>query len=358
MQEASLENIKVKPEEQIVRALEKMDRSAKQILLVVDEKDRLLGTVTDGDIRRALLEGIDLKSPISCIMNSRPKVLPVGSTLEAARQLMLQFGIRHVPLVDENGKVVELILWQDLFVPRVKKRPEPVVIMAGGQGTRLDPFTKILPKPLLPLGDKPVLKIIMDRFNSQGFTRFILCLGYKAEIIRLYFDYENRIYRPEFIIEDEPMGTAGALSLLSGNINETFILSNCDIIVELDYAHLLDYHRAHGYDLTVVGALKEFVVPYGVLRTGTNGFWIEEKPNFHFLVNTGLYVLEPAVLSLLEKGVRIDMPEVIKKVQEAGMSIGVYPHHGRWFDVGQWEEYQRTLRIFAALEAGMGGERG
>ncbi len=352
MKDDNLEKVKVEAQEQIVRALEKMDRAARQILLVVDEEGRLLGTVTDGDVRRALLEGVDLKAPVSRIMNPRPKVLPVGSSLEAARQLMLQFGIRHVPIIDEKGKVVELVLWQDLFLPRVKSRPEPVVIMAGGQGTRLDPFTKILPKPMLPLGEKPVLEIIMDRFHSQGFNRFILCLGYKAEIIRLYFDHDSRPYRPEFVLEDKPLGTAGALSLLAGRIEETFILSNCDIIVELDYAHLLDYHRAHGYALTVVGALKEFVVPYGVLRTGAEGFSIEEKPNFHFLVNTGLYVLEPAVLSLLEKGVRIDMPEVIEAVQKAGMRTGVYPHHGRWFDVGQWEEYQRTLRVFAALEAG------
>ncbi|NPV27608.1 MAG: CBS domain-containing protein [Firmicutes bacterium] len=347
-----LQKVKVGPEVPIVLALEQMDRAACQILLVTSDDGRLLGTVTDGDVRRALLGGMDLRAPVARIMNSHPRVLPEGSSREAARQLMVEYSVRHVPLVDLEGRVVDLILWEDVLLPRAKSRSEAVVIMAGGQGTRLDPFTKILPKPMIPLRDKPIVEVIMDRFHSQGFGQFILCLGYKAEIVRLYFNGESRPYRTEFVQENEPLGTAGALSLLTGRINETFIMTNCDIIVELDYHHLLEYHREHGHALTVVGALKEFVVPYGVLRTQGEDFWIEEKPNFHFLVNTGLYVLEPAVLKLLQKGVRIDMPELIAVVRNAGMRIGVYPHHGRWFDVGQWEEYQRTLRLFETMELG------
>ncbi|MBE0465957.1 MAG: nucleotidyltransferase family protein [Candidatus Desulforudis sp.] len=347
-----LEKVKVKHDVSIVRALEQMDQAARQILLVTGDNDRLMGTITDGDVRRALLEGVDLHTPVTGIMNSHPRVLPVDSPRDAARRLMVEQGIRHVPLVDTEGRVVDLVLWQDIFLPRVESRSEAVVIMAGGQGTRLDPFTKILPKPMIPLRDKPIVEVIMDRFCGQGFSRFILCLGYKAEIVRLYFNDDNRSYRTEFVQEDTPLGTAGALSLLMERVDETFILTNCDIIVELDYIHLLEYHRENNYALTVVGTLKEFVVPYGVLHMEDEAFWIEEKPNFHFLVNTGLYVLEPAVLPLIPKGVRADMPEVIAAVRKAGMRIGAYPHHGRWFDVGQWEEYQRTLRLFETIDSG------
>lgn len=347
-----LEKVEVRPEVPIVSALEQMDRAACQILLVTDDEKRLLGTVTDGDVRRALLAGKDLHAPITTIMNPNPRVLPQGASRDEARRFMVENSIRQVPLVDRKKRVVGLILWEDILRPRVESRPEAVVIMAGGQGTRLDPFTKILPKPMIPLRDRPIIEVIMDRFYSQGFGRFILCLGYKAEIVRLYFTGESRPYITEFVQEDEPLGTAGALSLLDERLDQTFVVTNCDIIVELDYPQLIEYHREHGYDMTVVGALKEFIVPYGVLHARDGEFRMEEKPNFHFLVNTGLYVLEPSVLQLLEANKRIDMPELINMVKGAGMSIGVYPHYGRWFDIGQWEEYQRTLRLFEGMELG------
>lgn len=347
-----VEEVQVSPDEAIVHALEQMDRTARQILLVTDEDGRLLGTVTDGDVRRALLDGINLREPISRIMNRRPKTLPAGVGAEAARQLMIEHGIRHIPYLDDQGRVVGLMMWQDLFVSKAEARPESVVIMAGGKGTRLDPFTKILPKPMIPLRDKPMIEVIMERFYRQGFDRFILCLGYKAEIVRLYFNGSSQPYSVDFVQEDEPLGTAGALSMLTERLRETFLLTNCDIIAELDYAHLLEYHREQGYALTIVGALKEFIVPYGVLRPENNHFEIEEKPNFHFLVNTGLYVLEPAVLSLVGKGKPLDMPDLITAAQTNGFDVGVYPHHGRWFDVGQWDEYQQTLRVFENMNLG------
>jgi len=350
---ACLTDIQVAPETSIVQALAQMDRAARQILLVTDEAGRLVGTVTDGDVRRALLEGVNLREPVVRIMNRRPKVLPVGASPETARQMMLRYGIRHVPFLDEEGRVVEMIEWQDLFTAKMEKRPESVVIMAGGKGTRLDPFTKILPKPMIPLRDKPMIEVIMERFYRQGFSHFILCLGYKAEIIRLYFNGNGRPYTVEFVEEEKPLGTAGALSLLDNRLRDTFLLSNCDIIAEIDYASLIDYHRKRRHDLTVVGALKEFVVPYGVLRPVNDRFEIEEKPNFHFLVNTGLYVLEPSVLPLVAKGCPIDMPDLITLAQARGLRVGVFPHHGRWFDVGQWDEYQQTLRLFENM--GLGG---
>lgn len=344
--EDSLKEIHISPGEQIVSALAQMDRTARQILLVIDDGDVLLGTVTDGDVRRALLEGVNLSEPISKIMNSRPKVLPIGSSFDSARRLMIENGIRHVPLVDDDGRVVKLLIWQDLFLHQVEERSENVVIMAGGKGTRLDPFTKILPKPMIPLHDKPIIEVIMDRFNHQGFGHFILCLGYKGEIIRLYFNDDRRPYSVDFVQEKSPLGTAGALSLLGSLVDSTFILTNCDIIVELDYGHLLEYHKERQHSITVVGALKGFEVPYGVLHSEGERFWIHEKPNFHFLVNTGIYVLEPYLLPYIQKETPLDMPELIETAQSHGMSVGIYPHHGKWFDIGQWDEYQMTLKMF------------
>ncbi|MDI6710307.1 MAG: nucleotidyltransferase family protein [Bacillota bacterium] len=348
---ATWEKTQVSPHMALAQALQQMDEAAFQILLAVDSTGRLVGTLTDGDVRRALLQGVDLRSPVASVMNPRPITLPVGTPLEAARRLMVRHSIRHVPIVDRSGRVVDLVVWQDLFRPRVEARPEAVVIMAGGQGTRLDPFTRILPKPMIPLRDKPMVEVIIDRFHAQGFGRFILSLGYKAEIVRMYFaNGAGRPYRVDFVEEKEPLGTAGALSMLHDWVSDSFIVTNCDIIVELDATHLLDYHRERAHALTVVGALKEFVVPYGVLRPENGSFRIEEKPNFHFLVNTGLYVLDPLVLELVPPDTRLDMPDLIAAAQARGLKTGVYPHHGRWFDIGQWDEYQQTLRVFESMD--------
>lgn len=344
--EEKLQDIMAEPTDPLVKVLPRMDAAGLQVMLVVDAGRRLLGIVTDGDVRRALLRGEDLSAPVSKIMQPRPKLLPVGSSLDVARQIMLAHGIRHIPLVDEENRVVDLLLWVDLFGLRRQRRPEQVVIMAGGKGTRLDPFTKILPKPMLPLGDKPIVEVIMDKFYEQGFRQFILALGYKAEVVRLYFSESNgRPYQIDFVQEPEPLGTAGALALLRQRLRGTFLVTNCDVILEMDFGELMRYHAERENQVTVVGSLRDFTVPYGVLRIdGDELTTIEEKPNFHFLVNTGVYVFEPSVLELVPHNAPLDMPDLIARAKQNGLRVGVYPHHGRWFDVGQWEEYRRTLK--------------
>lgn len=336
------------PGEKLEDALPRMDRAAMQVLLVVDENQCLLGIITDGDVRRVLLRKADLKVPLSEVMCTTPTAVQEGTPLNTVRKLMVKTNLRHIPVLDYKGRVVDLLLWSDVFTQRRKKRKEKVVIMAGGKGTRLDPFTKILPKPMIPLGDKPILEIIMEKFYEQGFSTFLISIGYKAEIIRLYFSENNsRPYEVKFIQEDKPLGTAGALGLLKEEVDSTFIVSNSDIIVELDYNHLLDYHLKKKNSLTIVGALRQFTIPYGVLKTeGDVLHNVDEKPNFHFLVNTGVYVLEPEILSLVSGKEFIDMTDLIVLVRKRNFRIGVYPHHGRWFDVGQWEEYRETLRAF------------
>ncbi len=343
-----LKEILVSPEEKLEDVLPKMDQAALQVLLVVDENRRLLGIITDGDIRRLLLRKADLKVTLSEVMCTTPTTVPEGTSLDVVRKLMIKKSMRHIPVLNSRGRVADLLLWQDVFTKQPQKREEKVVIMAGGKGSRMDPFTKILPKPMIPLGDKPILEVIIDRFNQQGFYTFLLSIGYKAEIIRYYFaEYNNRPYEVKFVQEENPLGTAGALGLLREELDKTFIVSNSDIIVELDYNHLLEYHTEKQNSLTIVGALRKFTIPYGVLKIEDNVLEnVDEKPNFHFLVNTGLYVLEPGLLSLVSGEKFLDMTDLIVLAKENNLKVGVYPHHGQWFDVGQWEEYRETLRVF------------
>jgi len=263
---------------------------------------------------------------------------------------MLKNNIRHIPLVQE-GKVVDILLWLDLFETGKSVRKEKVVIMAGGKGTRLDPFTKILPKPMIPIGDKPMVEVIMDKLNRQGFSDFTLSLGYKGEIVRMYFQENNgRSYNVNFIQEQKALGTAGSLAMLKEKIDNSFVVTNCDIILETQYAKIIDYHKEKGNQLTIIGALRDFTIPYGVLTTEDEELnSLEEKPSFHFLVNTGVYILEPDLLYLLKENQYLDMPKLIKIAKTKNMRVGVYPHHGKWFDVGQWEEYRQTLLHFDLL---------
>ena len=224
-----LDKIFAETHEALGDVLPRMEKAALQVILVVDKAKHLLGIITDGDIRRSLLEGDAMNLPVGEIMQPAPKYLPVNCALDDARELMLKNNIRHIPLVDDEKKVVDIILWLDLFETRKPVRDEQVVIMAGGKGTRLDPFTKILPKPMIPLGDKPMVEVIMDKLYLQGFHNFTLSLGYKAEIIRLYFQENNgRPYDVGFIQEKKVLGTAGSLALLKDKIRGSFIVTNCD----------------------------------------------------------------------------------------------------------------------------------
>lgn len=341
-----LKKILVSPDDTILESLPKMNLGALQILIVANEKEQLVGIITDGDIRRALLSGLDLKTPLANVMHSNPITLPLNSSIDQAREIMQKRSIRHIPLLDEQGRVKDLIVWLDCFKTVMEERKEKVVIMAGGKGTRLEPFTKILPKPMVPLGDKPIIEVIMDKFYKQGFSEFILSLGYKAEIIKMYFSETNsRPYKVDFICEEEPLGTAGALAMLKGKIEDTFIVTNCDIILELDFADLLEHHYANKNAITIIGTVKNFTIPYGVLQTdGQDLVALDEKPSFHYLVNTGVYVLDPKVLDLIQKNEFIHMTELFVRVKEKNVRVGVYPHHGSWFDVGQWEDYKNTLQ--------------
>jgi len=347
-----LKKILIKPSHTIKQALKQMDAMGEKTLLVVDDQDILLGTVTDGDIRRWILKGKNLLEKISCAMNPKPISLKAGFEREMAEKLMVKPELECLPVVDSDKKVVSAVWWVDLFEHKMKKPKTlnmPVVIMAGGEGSRLAPFTKILPKPLMPIGDKPIIEIIISRFAEHGCDDFYLSVNYKANIIKAYFNDFDHTYRINYIEESQPLGTAGSLHLLKNKIKKTFFVSNCDILIEADYGDIFKFHQLNKNKITLVGSMKNFTVPYGVcdIENGGNLKSIREKPEFDFFVNTGMYVLDKTVLETIPKNKFYNMTDLVADYLGKGEKVGVYPVSEKsWLDMGQFEELQEMLKKF------------
>lgn len=345
-----LKKVFVKPDHTIKQALRQMDAMGEKTLIVVDEHNTLLGTISDGDIRRRILKGKGLMEDVSKVMSSKPVSLDQDFDRKTARQLMVKQMLQCLPVIDGDRKVVSAVWWVDLFEngsKKLKKLKIPVVIMAGGEGSRLAPFTKILPKPLMPIGDKPIIEMIIGRFVDYGCDDFYLSLNYKSNIIKAYFsDFEHK-YKLSYIEEEAPLGTAGSLHFLKDRIKRPFFLSNCDILIEADYADIFKFHRERKNKITLVSSMKNFTIPYGVCEIENRGILkgIREKPEFDFFVNTGMYVLDRAVLGDIPKNKFYNMPDLISDYLEKGEKVGVYPISEKsWVDIGQMEEMQSILR--------------
>jgi len=347
-----LKKVFIKPNHTIKQALRQMDTMGEKTLLVVNDQNLLLGTISDGDIRRWILKGKNLAEDVSKVMNSRPVCLDQNFERKVAKQLMIKQMMECLPVVDGNKKVISAVWWVDLFEnksKKIKKIKIPVVIMAGGEGARLAPFTKILPKPLMPVGDKPILEIIIGRFMDYGCNDFYLSLNYKSNIIKAYFnDFEHQ-YKINYILENKPLGTAGSLHFLRSKIKKTFFVSNCDILVEADYTDILKFHYEMKNKITLVSSMKNFTVPYGVCKIENGGVLkgIQEKPEFDFFVTTGMYVLDKTVLKDIPMNKFYNMTDLISDYLEKGERIGVYPVSEKsWLDIGQLEVLQETLKKF------------
>jgi dTDP-glucose pyrophosphorylase len=347
-----LKKILIKPSHTIKQALRQMDAMGEKTLLVVDDHELLLGTVTDGDIRRWILKGKDLTESVFRVMNSKPICLNQDFERKMAKQLMVKQMLECLPVVDSNKKVISALWWVDLFEKKSKKLKKlkiPVVIMAGGEGARLAPFTKILPKPLMPIGDKPIIEIIIGRFMDYGCSEFYLSLNYKSNIIKAYFsDFEHK-YKINYILENKPLGTAGSLHFLSSKIKKTLFVSNCDVLIEADYADILKFHYERKNKITLVSSMKNFTVPYGVCEIESGGILkgIQEKPEFDFFVTTGMYVLNKTVLKDIPKNKFYNMTDLVSDYLEKGKKIGVYPVSEKsWLDMGQFEALHETLKKF------------
>jgi len=328
----------------IKKGIDVLNESASQIILVVDENRSLLGTVTDGDIRRAICKNDGVQGLLGEICNRTPKIVHDFS-LEEARSIMEKHSISRVPVVDIKGRPIGLYCVEDVIAKETPAQLDTkVVIMAGGKGTRLWPITKIVPKPLLPLGEKPMIEVIIDSFKKQGFSDFLLSLNYKKEYIKSYFTEKYPLpYKLTFVEEEKFLGTAGSLGLMKKHLNQPFFVTNCDILVEMDYRSALKFHHEGNFDITIIGALQKLKVPYGVISLEDGMFKnIEEKPEQHFVVNTGVYVLKPEILDLITLNNPMDMPELITTAKKRSGSIGVYPTPGKWIDIGQWKEYNNV----------------
>ena len=340
--------ILVKPSLSLKVALRQMDQSGLQVLIVVDEEDRILGIVTDGNIRRAIIKGLDFKTHIQDIMTKSPIAISYKSNKEEALRLMKKYEIRHIPVVDEKNKIIDIFLWKDFLKEgevTCAIKNVPVIIMAGGKGKRLDPFTKILPKPLIPIDEKPVIEVIMDNFKKYGFNKFIIALNYKAEMIKMYFAENPNNYQIEYIQEKDFLGTIGALSLVKDKLGGTFIVSNCDVIIDANYDSLLNYHKQNNNQITVLGVSRNINIPYGILNMKNACADFEEiieKPDYHFIVNSGVYVLEPEVVDLIPRNQLTDMPDLLVLAKKNGFKIQVYPVNCSWFDIGEWGEYKKA----------------
>lgn len=327
----------------VLEAMQAINENGLKSLFVVEE-NKLKGSVTDGDARRWIVGGGDVNASVSKIINYSPKHLTLSSKI-SPNEFMRKNHIEAVPIVNEQMEIQRIISWTDRD-QRIQKAKValPVVIMAGGKGTRLYPYTKILPKPLIPVGEIPIVQRIMEAFHEYQCDEFFMVVNHKKNMIKAYFNELSSAYRVTYVDEDIPLGTGGGISLLKGKISETFILTNCDIMVTADIASIYKWHREHGNIITMVCCNKIVELPYGVIEIDENNeiTRMQEKPQLPFLTNTGLYFVEPRVIEEMENNVEIGFPDIIKKYKEAGEKIGVYTiEEDEWLDMGQPEELER-----------------
>lgn len=348
-----LEQIKKKTinsETTILDAFKRMDELDGKLLVVLDDK-KFTSLISAGDIQRAIIKGVPLNEPVVSITRNNIKVAHLDDSQDEIIEQIKKYRMEFMPVLNDDGQLQDVIFWEDVFKDS-KPAPAfqfdlPVVIMAGGFGTRLKPLTNVVPKPLIPIGNGTMLEEIFSRFNSHGVKDFFISVNYKASLIKFYLDELNLPYNISFIKEDEPRGTAGSLSLLKGEINKTFFVTNCDIIIDQDYSDILKYHQDNKNELTIVAALKHYQIPYGTLETGANGELIDihEKPNQSVWVNTGMYILEPQLLNEIPEAGFFHITELINNLKSASRKIGVYPvSEGSWMDTGEWQEYDKTAK--------------
>jgi len=340
----------VNERETIRDAFKKQTSTVKKFLLVVNKKKKVQGIVTDGDFRRAILASVSLEDPISSIMNKNFRYFEEGYKIKDIKKLFYSTRILQIPVL-KDGMLSDIIFRDDFKESNLTLTPEkidlPVVIMAGGVGKRLDPFTRILPKPLIPIGNKAIIEIIMDYFAEFGMKGFFISVNYMANMIKAYFEYSSEYYKLTYIEEEKPLGTIGALSLIKDKVNTPFFVTNCDVLVNEDYSDVYDFHRKGDYIMTMLGSMQHHTVPYGVMSIKDGGQLnkITEKPEYDFLVNTGVYIFSPKILDYIPDNKKYDITDLIDNLKKNDEKIGVYPvTENSWFDVGQWDMYNNSMK--------------
>lgn len=332
----------------IVDAMKKIDENGKGILFIVDNDNTLSGCITDGDIRRWILKSADLNAAVECAMKSDPLYI-VENDKTSPEKLMQEKTITAVPIVDEMKKIRNIVFLTDFLAINLDKTRSdlsgvPVIIMAGGKGTRLYPYTKILPKPLIPIGETPIIERIINCFTDYGVDSFYMTLNYKKSMIKSYFADIEPGYSIKYVEEDKPLGTCGSIKLIDDPLQDSIFIANCDALIHADYGDIYEHHRKSNNDITVVSALKKMTVPYGVLNTGEDGEIIsmEEKPHLSYLINTGMYIIKPDVISYIPDDTLFHMTDLIDVVMKNGGKVGMYPiSEDSFLDMGEFSEMKR-----------------
>lgn len=352
----NLDNILIYSDCTIREVLEKLNIGAKGIVLVVDENKKLIGTITDGDIRRALLKGTTIDDKINGIVHKNPVYVIEGTDKEKIKNIFIRRAVKQIPVVNEEGVVVDLIGINDILIPEGKENP--VVIMAGGLGTRLKDLTKEIPKPMLMVGKEPILYHIINNFKQYGYNKIIITVNYKAEIIENYFQ-DGHAYgvRISYVREKERLGTAGGIKLAEEYLTKPFFVMNGDVFTNLNVDNMMKYHLDNEFDMTI--AVKRYVyqIPYGIIKTNGNLVCsINEKPEIGYLINGGIYCLNPDLIEVIPKGQYYEITDLINFCIERGLKVGYYEIKDYWMDIGRIEDYYKVnddiQKIAATSEEG------
>ena len=345
-----LQALQLAPATPALEAMRIIDRGAAQLALVVDEQQRLLGTLTDGDIRRGLLHGETLETPAERLMNRQFRFVRSSEDQATVLEMMRRDVLRQVPVLDTEGRVVQLLLLEELLAP--PQLPNAVVIMAGGKGTRLRPYTEHCPKPMLPVDGKPMLEIVLEQCIDCGFRQFYFSVNYlKEQIIDYFGDGRSRGVSINYLVEDDPLGTAGSLQYLPSNLKEPFLVMNGDVLTRFNPRQLLQFHISNNAIATLCVREHITTVPFGVVQAdGVELAGFEEKPSYRQLVNAGLYVITPQLLDLLLPHQSTDMPSLLQRVQQHGHRVVVCPIHEYWIDVGRPESLSSARRDWNLME--------
>lgn len=335
----------------LLDAMKTMDTQKVKTLFVFDG-EHFEGLLTLGDIQRAIIKNIALTEPVSRILNKNKVYGYVAEGEDAIKEKIRRMRAEVMPILDEKGELVDVWFWGDLFKKTELMQREqinlPVVIMAGGKGTRLKPITNVIPKPLVPIGDKTILEEIMDQFEAVGCSKFYMSVNYKSDMMRFYLDQLEHKYDIVFFEETKPLGTIGSVSLLKEKIDTPFFVSNCDIVIDQDMRDVYDYHCSNHNELTIVTAVKSFRIPYGVIETGEDGLMtaLKEKPELTYMINTGVYILNPECIDEIPQGEFFHITQLMEKIKARGGRVGCFPvSEHAWKDMGEWPEYLKMIDV-------------
>ncbi len=351
----TFKNLIIDENTKIINALKQLSKTGEKNLVVINANKKLVGVLSDGDLRRAILKKININNSIKNIYNKKPLFFYKDKLkLSDIKKILVSKKLFFAPIIDKTKNITDIITWDFIFGKKNRtknvKIKIPVIVMAGGKGTRLQPFTDILPKPLIPINGKSVLEHVFDKFLNYGLKEFYLSINYKSKILKAFFDELKPNYKIKFLEEKKPLGTAGPIGIINLKNSKTFFVTNSDIILDIDYFDLLNFHLENKNIATCVVAAKDYVIPYGTCKINSSGklLQLKEKPTYNFLVNTGLYLFDKSVLNLIKKNEKMDMNELIGIMLKKNLKIMVYPVSEKsWIDVGQWNEYKKAITKLA-----------